>query len=302
MMIDDKAAAVITDTFKNRWRTLMSVDDVIADTIAACEGLGIMDHTYFFYTSDHGFQLGQFNIIMDKRHVYDWDTRIHLLSRGPGIVAGSTFAFPATQVDLAPTFLALAKLDIPDFFDGRSMVPLLVTGAAADAAADDAAVDAAASRAEYAASWRQEVFIEYYFNQANVKCCDGCKDPTGTAAYPHRDTWCGDLDGPTNTHCWALYGCSKDCYPTESTANNYIALRSMPGSRFGNTLYAEYQTGDQSKKDVNFTTHVDAHEYYNATADPWMLNNSYPDADSALQADLHDALQKWFKCAGASCP
>jgi hypothetical protein len=43
------------------------------------------------------------------------------------------------------------------------MVPLLVTGAAD--AADDAAVDAAASRAEYAASWRQEVFIEYYFNQ-----------------------------------------------------------------------------------------------------------------------------------------
>jgi hypothetical protein len=44
------------------------------------------------------FQLGQFNIIMDKRHVYDWDTRIHLLSRGPGIAAGSTFAVPATQV------------------------------------------------------------------------------------------------------------------------------------------------------------------------------------------------------------
>jgi hypothetical protein len=35
----------------------MSVDDLIADTIAACEGLGIMDHTYFFYTSDHGFQV-----------------------------------------------------------------------------------------------------------------------------------------------------------------------------------------------------------------------------------------------------
>jgi hypothetical protein len=25
---------------------------------------------YFLFSSDHGFQLGQFNIPMDKRHVY----------------------------------------------------------------------------------------------------------------------------------------------------------------------------------------------------------------------------------------
>ena len=34
-----------------------------------------MDRTYFFFSSDHGFQLGQFNIPMDKRHVYEWDTK-----------------------------------------------------------------------------------------------------------------------------------------------------------------------------------------------------------------------------------
>jgi glucan phosphoethanolaminetransferase (alkaline phosphatase superfamily) len=34
----------------------MSVDDVIADVIAACEEL--TTPTYFFYSSDHGFQLG----------------------------------------------------------------------------------------------------------------------------------------------------------------------------------------------------------------------------------------------------
>ena len=38
--------------------------------------------SYFMYSSDHGFQLGELNIAMDKRHVYDWDTRIHLLVRG----------------------------------------------------------------------------------------------------------------------------------------------------------------------------------------------------------------------------
>ena len=37
--------------------------------------LGQLDRTYFFFSSDHGFQLGQFNIPMDKRHVYEWDTK-----------------------------------------------------------------------------------------------------------------------------------------------------------------------------------------------------------------------------------
>ena len=40
------------------------------------EELGLAEHTYFLYSSDHGFQLGNFNILMDKRHVYDWTTRI----------------------------------------------------------------------------------------------------------------------------------------------------------------------------------------------------------------------------------
>jgi N-acetylglucosamine-6-sulfatase len=45
----------------------MSVDDVISDVIGAVSALGLADNTYFFYSSDHGFQLGEFNIPMDKR-------------------------------------------------------------------------------------------------------------------------------------------------------------------------------------------------------------------------------------------
>eukprot|EP01043_Picozoa_sp_COSAG02_P015235 COSAG02_NODE_644_length_18993_cov_6.626389_11_plen_51_part_00 len=33
-------AAVVTGIFKNRWRALMSVDDVIASVIGVCEELG----------------------------------------------------------------------------------------------------------------------------------------------------------------------------------------------------------------------------------------------------------------------
>ena len=102
-------AVVVTGIFKNRWRALMSVDDVIAGVIGVCEELGVADNTYFFYSSDHGFQLGEFNIPMDKRQPYDYDTRIHLLARGPGIKPGTTWTQPATQVSLSLCARARAR-------------------------------------------------------------------------------------------------------------------------------------------------------------------------------------------------
>ena len=50
-MISEPESVVITGVFKNRWRTLMSVDDVIGEVIAACEELKVADNTFFFYTS-----------------------------------------------------------------------------------------------------------------------------------------------------------------------------------------------------------------------------------------------------------
>ena len=56
-MITDEAATVITGVFKNRWRVLKSVDDLIDSVVALCKELGVHDNTYYFYSSDHGFQV-----------------------------------------------------------------------------------------------------------------------------------------------------------------------------------------------------------------------------------------------------
>jgi len=47
-LLTAEAGVVITDIFKNRWRTLMSVDDLIADVIHEVDALGLSDSTYFF--------------------------------------------------------------------------------------------------------------------------------------------------------------------------------------------------------------------------------------------------------------
>lgn len=292
-LITEEASRVITGVFKNRWRTLMSVDDLVADVIGAVEELGLSDSTYFFFSSDHGFQLGQFNIPMDKRQVYEWDTKIHLLARGPGIPAGSVMPMAGTQVDIAPTLLGLAGVQAPPDMDGRSIAPFLLN-------AGDPTVPLSAKRHIenlgdanlYKMRWRDEVFIEYYFVDKNVKCVSGC----GAGSYPVRDASCGNL--ADNSDCWCpdtLGG--KNCYTTETMENNFIALRNVKTHE----LYAEFQGGSQSDKNINFDE-IDYVEYYHLPSDPLQMRNLANATPKAELNALHAKLHQWFRCTGASCP
>lgn len=47
-------AAGIDLHFRNRQRTLLSIDDHVRDIFAALEAAGVLDNTYVFVTSDHG--------------------------------------------------------------------------------------------------------------------------------------------------------------------------------------------------------------------------------------------------------
>jgi len=50
-----------------------------------------MNSTYFFVTSDHGWNLGQHRLPGGKHNVYDHSVRIPMVIRGPGIKPMSTF-------------------------------------------------------------------------------------------------------------------------------------------------------------------------------------------------------------------
>ena len=43
----------VTTSFQNRWRSLMSVDDVIDEVVSFIETEGLSNNTYFIYSSDH---------------------------------------------------------------------------------------------------------------------------------------------------------------------------------------------------------------------------------------------------------
>jgi N-acetylglucosamine-6-sulfatase len=49
---------VIDEYFRDRWRALKSVDDLVASVHASVAAKGMLNNTYFVYTSDHGYHIG----------------------------------------------------------------------------------------------------------------------------------------------------------------------------------------------------------------------------------------------------
>ena len=117
----------IDDVFRNRWRALLSVDDMVDSVMTFLNNSGMLDNTIAMYTSDHGYHLGTFGLPLDKRQPYETDIRVPLLVRGPGVVQDERQpALAVITTDIAPTILDIAGLNSEDFgMDGISLYPLL---------------------------------------------------------------------------------------------------------------------------------------------------------------------------------
>ena len=126
------------------------VDTWLGFLLRSIENMGLLDKTAIIFTSDHGFYFGEHGGLFGKMnagksadgklHPYGdagstWSysplfeelVHIPLLIQAPGL-SPSVYEGLSSAVDVMPTVLDLLGMGIPDFVQGKSLVPAMRNG------------------------------------------------------------------------------------------------------------------------------------------------------------------------------
>ncbi|KAM5368437.1 hypothetical protein ACJZ2D_009507 [Fusarium nematophilum] len=116
--LNESSVSYIDDYYRARLQALQGVDEIVEQVVQQLDDAGLLDDTYIVYTSDNGFHLGQHRLPPGKECGFDEDIRVPLFVRGPGVAAGAVEDAVTTHIDLAPTLLRLAGVELRGDFDG----------------------------------------------------------------------------------------------------------------------------------------------------------------------------------------
>lgn len=113
----------LTEVHQGRIEALQSLDESVADTIAALEAKGVLDETLLIFASDNGWLLGEHR--SEKKILpYEESLRVPLLMRGPRVPAGVNRHQPVGLVDIPATALAASGATPTKAQDGVSLIGL----------------------------------------------------------------------------------------------------------------------------------------------------------------------------------
>ena len=108
------------------WGFVTLIDHQVRRVLEALEDLGLAEETAVVHASDHGDFTGSHRQFNKGPLMYEETYHVPLQVRWPGVVdPGSTCEKLVHLHDLAPTFLELGDVPVPDDFHARSLQPLL---------------------------------------------------------------------------------------------------------------------------------------------------------------------------------
>jgi len=290
----DSAAIEVEHT--NRLKSLVAVDIILAQIERYLKSVGEWDNTYLFYTSDHGYNLGQFRVDSHKTQVYDHNSRVPMIIKGPGVTKGSVLPLVTSMVDLGPTILELAagrKSDTTKTMDGSSFAPMLL--------------------GKEARPWKGAALIEYRsIREQNTE--EMCKDGPLTAeevdeyvsAYGYSiDSELDSFGRPKlcsspllSTH-WMTAPRSpahKQHHHHDGPRNTFAALRVIDHQN--DLLYAEFVNVNNPLAWDFDVEQVYFRELYNVSQDFYMINNIVDAVPEDFRQELSKRLHAALSCKG----
>ena len=138
----NNCARSLEELTKDYYAGIVGADENFGRVLKTLSDLGQLDDTVIVFSSDHGFFMGEWRKY-DKRFMHEPSIRTPMLVRYPRMIrAGTTSNRMVLNLDIAPTFLELAGLQIPKEMQGQSMVPLF--------------------QGHDPANWRKDWLYEYY--------------------------------------------------------------------------------------------------------------------------------------------
>jgi arylsulfatase A-like enzyme len=101
-------------------------DDQFRDFIQELEKRSELKNTVIILTADHGESFAHNGLKHGGYHLYEEITNIPLIIKLPDNNMEHVIRDPAEQVDISATIIDLAKISVPSWMEGRSLVPRLV--------------------------------------------------------------------------------------------------------------------------------------------------------------------------------
>jgi len=173
------------------FRCVAAMDDNVGRILGELDKLGLAANTVVVFAGDNGYYLGEHGL-GDKRTAYDESLRIPLLLRYPAAgLKGKLIDAMVLNIDLAPTFIDLAGVEVPKTMQGRSWKALL-EGKETD--------------------WRKEYYYEYFAeNQYNVPHVRAVRTAKAKPVkYPNHEEWT------------EMFDLDKDPYETKNLINDEV--------------------------------------------------------------------------------
>lgn len=182
-------------------RTIQAIDDGVGRVLGYLEEEGLAEDTVVIYTSDQGFFLGEHGWF-DKRFMYEESFQMPFLMRYPAEVPpGAVCDDIVCNVDFAPLFLDLARVQVPTYMQGVSFRPLLQ----------------GANHNKTPAGWQQVAYHRYWMNNDwvhHARAHYGVRDQRYKLVYWYnQDLGVGGARPPAEgeeEREWELFDCAED--------------------------------------------------------------------------------------------